>query len=423
MADINIIVGERIAKGRRRRGWHQTDLGAAVGRSESWVGQIERGVIPLDSVGLAESIAAVLGLTLEHVLAFDVRCPPGPEPSRVSHHGRPRPPVPAVRTLEDSTSVERRTFVIGSMAGLTTALAGLPQDTADRIDSGRQGTIDAATVADLRLMAVGYRQAYRSVPATALLPLAQGQINLVLSLQPASQPERQRAALLLQLGEMAALAAVVSFLDLRDYAAGELAGRAFHVGYGGDREGGLDCALAAVDHAERGASLRMRAWAYAVLSEMHATVSDDYACRTALDTARTHLDNAVEGERWGGIGSFDLSKLDAYQGGDLVRLGCYEEALPALDTALQRLGPTMYRHRATAFADRADAHAAAGHPDAACEDAHQALSLLEQVHQAETLRRITALHRTLRTTNTPATRALAEHLIDVRSTFTAGSRT
>ena len=445
MADINTVVGERIAKGRRRRGWHQSDLGAAVGRSESWVGQIERGVIPLENLSVAESIAAALGLSLEHVLAFDIRCPKPAEPPPVSHHGRPRSPVPAAQPLEDSESVERRTFVIGSMAGLTTALAGLPQDTADRIDRGRSGTVDAATIADLRMMAVGYRNAYRSVPATALLPLAQGQISLVLSLQPASQPERQRADLLEQLGEMAALAAVVSFLDLRDYGGGErylnlaqqvyratespelaaltLAGRAFHVGYGGDREGGLDCALAAVDHAERGASPRMRAWAYAVLSEMHATVSDDYACRTALDTARAHLDQALEGERWGGIGSFDLSKLDAYQGGDMVRLGHYDEALTALDTALQRLDPSMYRHRATAYADRADAHAAAGHQDAACEDAHQALALLEQVHQAETLRRITTLHRALRKTNTPATRALAEHVIDVRSTFAAGSRT
>jgi len=448
VAGIDITVGERIAKGRRRRGWHQRDLAAAVGRSESWIGQVERGVTPLVNLALAESIASVLDLRVEHLLGFDVRYPPraddtplGPVAPKASRGTAAR----SAPGLEDSDDVERRTFVIGSMAGLTAALAALPDDAAERIDSARHGSVDERTVTDLRSMAAGYRNAYRSVPARALLPLAQGQINLVLSLHPASQPPQQREQLLQQMGEMTALAAVVALLDLGERRVGEaylnaaqqvartvgsaelsalvLAGRAFHTGYGGDREGGVDCALAAVDHAERGASPRMSAWVSAVASEMHASAGDDYACRAALDIARGHLDRAQEDDRWGGIGWFDHGKLDAYYGGDLLRLGRYSEALPALDAALESLDLTMSRHRATAYADRADVHAAAGHLDAACQDAHQSLTLLEQVHHGETLRRINSLYRRLRGTNTAGTRSLAEHLIDVRSTFTAGSRT
>ncbi|MFE4174511.1 helix-turn-helix domain-containing protein [Streptomyces sp. NPDC056909] len=43
MAGIDKIIGDRIERGRRRRGLYQHELAAAVGRSESWVGQVERG--------------------------------------------------------------------------------------------------------------------------------------------------------------------------------------------------------------------------------------------------------------------------------------------------------------------------------------------------------------------------------------------
>ncbi|MEU0519733.1 helix-turn-helix transcriptional regulator [Streptosporangium sp. NPDC006007] len=54
---IDKIIGRRIEKGRRRRGLYQGELGAEVGRSESWVGQVERGIISLDSVSMAERLA------------------------------------------------------------------------------------------------------------------------------------------------------------------------------------------------------------------------------------------------------------------------------------------------------------------------------------------------------------------------------
>jgi putative hydrolase of the HAD superfamily len=70
---INDTIGRRVERGRRRKGWHQRELAERIGRSESWMSQVERGVIPLDSVSLAERIALVLGMTVERILAFDVR--------------------------------------------------------------------------------------------------------------------------------------------------------------------------------------------------------------------------------------------------------------------------------------------------------------------------------------------------------------
>ncbi|MBB5933997.1 ribosome-binding protein aMBF1 (putative translation factor) [Streptomyces zagrosensis] len=43
VVEIDKIIGKRIEKGRRRKGLLQHELGAAVSRSESWVGQVERG--------------------------------------------------------------------------------------------------------------------------------------------------------------------------------------------------------------------------------------------------------------------------------------------------------------------------------------------------------------------------------------------
>ena len=41
VVEFNKIIGKRIEKGRRRKGLLQHELAAAVGRSESWVGQVQ----------------------------------------------------------------------------------------------------------------------------------------------------------------------------------------------------------------------------------------------------------------------------------------------------------------------------------------------------------------------------------------------
>ncbi|MFE4831418.1 hypothetical protein [Streptomyces sp. NPDC056672] len=335
----------------------------------------------------------------------------------------------------------RRSFALGSLAGLTAAVAGLSPDARAQVHRSRSGTLDQAMVDELRSIGAGYRRSYKSFPASALVPVAHGQLQLVTSLKPKTQPAQLRTSLLAHMAEMAALAAVLLSLDLGDQEQADaymdlgfqiareigsvelsaliLAGRAFGTSYGGDPDAGLDYALAAVDAAERGASVRMRAWTNAVASEMYSSTGDEHGFRSSIEASRSLLSGSLDDERWGGIAWFDLSKADAYEGSDLVRLGRYEEALPSLDQAIDRLSPEMLRHRCTAFISRAEAHAGAGHVDQACEDGHAALDLVEQVQHGETLRRVTELHRTLRGSGTAGTRSLSEHLIETRTQLKA----
>jgi tetratricopeptide (TPR) repeat protein len=401
--------------------------------SESWVSQVERGVLTVDSLQTAEKIAAELLLDVTYVLALDVRYPTQPPP----------PPLPAPAHAggggpgsdgQDWMSVLRRMFVTRAGGLAAGALTGglIP------LGSSRP-VVDAGMLEDLRRVGAVYRRSYRAVPSESLLPLAVGQIRLALSLEPASQPEPVRLVLVRHAGEMATLAAAVQMLDLGDFKAadpllrlaataaksiadGELTAvvygcRAFHAGYSGDLAEGLDWAQAGQDAAARGASPRTAAWVSAVSSEMHASLGDADGCHRALEQARRCLERPAQDERWSGIGWLDEAKIDAYEGGDLMRLGRYDPAIERLSAALGALEPSMARHRATALVDRADALAATGEAEAACRDAGEALETVARVHHAETLRRITSVARTVRGHRSPAARAFREHLMDVRASL------
>ncbi|WP_246213478.1 hypothetical protein [Kitasatospora viridis] len=334
----------------------------------------------------------------------------------------------------------RRTFTLGSLVGMTTAFTALSPDA--EAQAARPGApVDQSVVDELRSIGASYRRSYKSFPASSLVPVAHHQIQLVTSLRPKDQPAAVRNSLLAHMAEMAALAAILLSLDLGDQEQSDaytdfgyriakeiqspelcallLGGQAFRTSYGGDPDGGLDYALAAVDAAERGASARMRAWTHAVASEMYSSTRDEHGFRSSLEESRTVLSGPMDDERWGGISWFDESKAAAYEGSDLIRLGKYDEALPSLDQAIDRLGPEMLRHRCTAYLARAEAHAGAGHVDAACQDGHAALDLVTRIQHRETLRRVGELHRQLRSAKTASTRSLGEHLIDTRSALAA----
>ena len=53
-------IGERIAAYRRRRGLSQAVLAGLVGRSESWLSQVERGVRSVDSLSVILDLAQAL---------------------------------------------------------------------------------------------------------------------------------------------------------------------------------------------------------------------------------------------------------------------------------------------------------------------------------------------------------------------------
>jgi len=56
-----VTLGERVAELRRRRGLSQKDLAAELGRSESWVSQVERDVLPVERVSVLQALADALG--------------------------------------------------------------------------------------------------------------------------------------------------------------------------------------------------------------------------------------------------------------------------------------------------------------------------------------------------------------------------
>src|SRR3954453_9325458 len=58
-------IGERIAAYRRRRGLSQTALAGLIGRSESWLSQVERGVRSVDRMSTLLDMARVLHVDVE----------------------------------------------------------------------------------------------------------------------------------------------------------------------------------------------------------------------------------------------------------------------------------------------------------------------------------------------------------------------
>src|SRR5919108_2792 len=53
-------VGDRIRVYRRRRGLSQRQLAELVGRSETWLSQVERGILPVENLGILIRLAEVL---------------------------------------------------------------------------------------------------------------------------------------------------------------------------------------------------------------------------------------------------------------------------------------------------------------------------------------------------------------------------
>jgi transcriptional regulator with XRE-family HTH domain len=62
-----VPIGERIALIRRRRGLSQVKLAGLVGRSESWLSQVERGARPVDRLGIIRELARVLDVPVSEL--------------------------------------------------------------------------------------------------------------------------------------------------------------------------------------------------------------------------------------------------------------------------------------------------------------------------------------------------------------------
>ena len=77
-----------------------------------------------------------------------------------------------------------------------------------------RGRVAPEMVTDMVTVAEKYRRAYRYAPASKLLPLAHGHMDLSLALHPAWQTPAVRHTLISIAGEMEALAGVTLALDM-----------------------------------------------------------------------------------------------------------------------------------------------------------------------------------------------------------------
>jgi transcriptional regulator with XRE-family HTH domain len=84
------VAGQRIARARRRRGLSQAVLAGLVGRSESWLSQVERGKRGIDSHSVLVRLAEVLHVDIEELTGSG----DGDEPGRRVH--------PAVSLIEQA---------------------------------------------------------------------------------------------------------------------------------------------------------------------------------------------------------------------------------------------------------------------------------------------------------------------------------
>jgi transcriptional regulator with XRE-family HTH domain len=60
-------IGERVRAYRRRRGLSQAALAGLVGRSESWLSQVERGVRLVDRLSVVAEMARVLNVDVQEL--------------------------------------------------------------------------------------------------------------------------------------------------------------------------------------------------------------------------------------------------------------------------------------------------------------------------------------------------------------------
>jgi transcriptional regulator with XRE-family HTH domain len=90
-------VGQRIARARRRRGLSQAALAGLVGRSESWLSQVERGKRGVDSHAVLTRLASILRVDIAEISenSADVAHVPNPYPhaarieqAMMDHHAR-----------------------------------------------------------------------------------------------------------------------------------------------------------------------------------------------------------------------------------------------------------------------------------------------------------------------------------------------
>ncbi len=86
--EVSTPLGERIAYYRRRRGLSQVKLAGLLGRSESWLSQVERGVRSIDRISVLMEVAGALNVPVSEL---------APDPLLLEAQGEEHPAIRAIR--------------------------------------------------------------------------------------------------------------------------------------------------------------------------------------------------------------------------------------------------------------------------------------------------------------------------------------
>lgn len=97
MNDVPGELGRRVAFNRKKRGLSQRQLAGLIDRSESWVSQLERGVITADRMSLISTLAAALKVPLSELASV--------APVIAAASERPEPAVPLRLLLSSSQAL------------------------------------------------------------------------------------------------------------------------------------------------------------------------------------------------------------------------------------------------------------------------------------------------------------------------------
>lgn len=313
-------------------------------------------------------------------------------------------------------------------------LASPPTLTSNEVVEGGSWQVTVETTADLELLVGSYRRAYAGkAGVTQLLPVATGLMHLLTDLGRQAKWRGDPARLSSLIGQTAVLSGLLYLMghrdldtartrynqalqaaydagdwDLASYVLGSLAFEAVSAQRPADARELRDTAW---DVASRRANPRTRSWVAALASELYARDQDEAASRRFLDYASDAMDQTHDDPLWKGVGWFDATRLEAYEGGNLLLLGQYEAAAERLKRSLDRLEPERLKHRSTLSADLAMALTHLTEVDEACKRAGEALTLATVIAHRETLDRIRRVHtHLLRWKNHPGVRELTERL-------------
>ncbi|HET9256290.1 MAG TPA: helix-turn-helix transcriptional regulator [Pseudonocardiaceae bacterium] len=143
-------IGERIAVYRRRRGLSQAALAGLIGRSESWLSQVERGISSVDRLSVLLDIARILHVDVESLIGRPWQLTSGGVVAQgldavrqvltqYDHLvGEEAPNVPSlpelrtqVATLHQDYQAARYEMVVHQLPDLITLINGIPRIAAD----------------------------------------------------------------------------------------------------------------------------------------------------------------------------------------------------------------------------------------------------------------------------------------------------